>query len=47
MCGSITPLPQISVEVHQALQPWTQSLVNLKAGSKVRWSLDVDPYDTY
>jgi len=33
--------------LHQALQPWTQSLVNLKAGSKVRWSLDVDPYDTY
>jgi primosomal protein N' (replication factor Y) len=33
--------------LHQALQPWTQSLVKLKAGSKVRWSLDVDPYDTY
>jgi primosomal protein N' (replication factor Y) len=33
--------------LHQALQPWMQSLVNLKSGSKVRWSLDVDPYDTY
>jgi len=33
--------------LHQALQPWTQSLVNLKAGNKVRWSLDIDPYDTY
>jgi primosomal protein N' len=33
--------------LHQVLQPWTQSLVDLKTGSKVRWSLDVDPYDTY
>ena len=33
--------------LHQALQPWMQSLINLKTGSKVRWSLDVDPYDTY
>ena len=33
--------------LHQALQPWTQSLGQLKAGSRVRWSIDVDPYDTY
>jgi primosomal protein N' (replication factor Y) len=33
--------------LHAALQPWIQSLVKLKAGNKVRWSLDVDPYDTY
>jgi len=33
--------------LHQALQPWVQSLSNLKTGNKVRWSLDVDPYDTY
>ena len=33
--------------LHQALQPWTQSLSKLKTGSRVRWSLDVDPYDTY
>jgi primosomal protein N' (replication factor Y) len=33
--------------LHQALLPWVQSLCQLKAGNKVRWSLDVDPYDTY
>ena len=33
--------------LHAALQPWIQSLQTLKAGNKVRWSLDVDPYDTY
>jgi primosomal protein N' (replication factor Y) len=33
--------------LHQALQPWVQSLSKLKTGNKVRWSLDVDPYDTY
>ncbi len=33
--------------LHQQLQTWMQSLVNLKMGNKVRWSLDVDPYDTY
>ncbi len=33
--------------LHQVLQPWTQSLSNLKTGNKVRWSVDVDPYDTY
>ena len=33
--------------LHQALQPWTQSLTRLKTGNKVRWSLDIDPYDTY
>ena len=33
--------------LHQALQPWSQSLSSLKTGSKVRWSVDVDPYDTY
>jgi len=33
--------------LHQALQPWTQALGDLKTGNKVRWSLDVDPYDTY
>ncbi len=33
--------------LHHTLQPWTQSLGTLKTGNKVRWSLDVDPYDTY
>ncbi|MBT8129117.1 MAG: primosomal protein N' [Gammaproteobacteria bacterium] len=33
--------------LHLALQPWSQSLSSLKTGSKVRWSVDVDPYDTY
>ena len=33
--------------LHQALQPWTQALATLKSGSRVRWSIDVDPYDTY
>jgi primosomal protein N' (replication factor Y) len=33
--------------LHQALLPWTQSLTHLKTGNKVRWSLDIDPYDTY
>jgi len=33
--------------LHQALQPWVQSLSKLKTGNKVRWSLDIDPYDTY
>jgi primosomal protein N' (replication factor Y) len=33
--------------LHQALQPWTQALASLKTGNRVRWSLDVDPYDTY
>ena len=33
--------------LHQALQPWTQSLGKLKSASRVRWSIDIDPYDTY
>jgi primosomal protein N' (replication factor Y) len=33
--------------LHQALQPWAHSLSTLKTGSRVRWSIDVDPYDTY
>jgi primosomal protein N' (replication factor Y) len=33
--------------LHRALQPWVQSLSRLKIASRVRWSLDVDPYDTY
>ncbi len=33
--------------LHQALQPWVQSLSQLKTGNRVRWSIDVDPYDTY
>ncbi|UCB54709.1 MAG: primosomal protein N' [Thiotrichales bacterium] len=33
--------------LHQALQPWIQALSGLKTGNRVRWSLDVDPYDTY
>ena len=33
--------------LHQALQPWTQALSKLKSGTRVRWSIDVDPYDTY
>ena len=33
--------------LHQAIQPWVQSLSKLKTGNRVRWSLDIDPYDTY
>ncbi len=33
--------------LHQLLDPWIQDLIALKAGSRVRWSIDVDPYDTY
>ncbi|MGB5604510.1 MAG: primosomal protein N' [Gammaproteobacteria bacterium] len=33
--------------LHQALQPWVRSLTQLRTGNTVRWSLDVDPYDTY
>ena len=33
--------------LHRLLQPWTRSVSRLKAGSRVRWSLDVDPHDTY
>ena len=33
--------------LHQVLDPWIQELIALKTGSRVRWSIDVDPYDTY
>jgi primosomal protein N' (replication factor Y) len=33
--------------LHHVLQPWIRALADLKTGTRVRWSLDVDPYDTY
>jgi primosomal protein N' (replication factor Y) (superfamily II helicase) len=33
--------------LHRLIQPWLQQLQQLKSASRVRWSLDIDPYDTY
>ena len=33
--------------LHQLMQPWVRALSQLRTGNRVRWSLDVDPYDTY
>ena len=33
--------------LHEALHPLVHSLCKLKNSSQVRWSIDVDPYDTY
>jgi primosomal protein N' (replication factor Y) len=33
--------------LHRLLRPWTLALTQLKTSNKVRWSIDVDPYDTY
>ena len=33
--------------LHRQLQTWMLALARLKTASRVRWSLDVDPYDTY
>ncbi|SEK53766.1 replication restart DNA helicase PriA [Atopomonas hussainii] len=33
--------------LHQLLAPWLAQLESLPEGRKVRWSLDVDPIDTY
>ncbi|MCJ8170402.1 primosomal protein N' [Atopomonas sediminilitoris] len=33
--------------LHNLLAPWLQQLESLPQGRKVRWSLDVDPIDTY
>jgi primosomal protein N' (replication factor Y) len=34
-------------ELHRLLTPWLQQLDNSKLGRKVRWSIDVDPQDTF
>lgn len=34
-------------DLQNLLSPWVQQLEGLKAGRKVRWSLDVDPYEMY
>lgn len=34
-------------QLHRLLKPWVLQLETLKSGRKVRWSLDVDPVDTY
>ncbi len=34
-------------DLHRLLQPWMLTLTQLKTGNRVRWSIDVDPYDTY
>ncbi|MGD8526338.1 MAG: primosomal protein N' [Thioalkalispiraceae bacterium] len=33
--------------LQQFLTPWVAALENLKSTRKVRWSIDVDPFDTY
>ncbi len=33
--------------LHQLLSNWLPTLVKLKSARKVRWSIDVDPYDTF
>jgi len=33
--------------LHRLIQPWLQALQQLKSACRVRWSLDIDPYDTY
>lgn len=33
--------------LHRLLTPWLQQLENDKAGRKVRWSIDVDPQETF
>jgi primosomal protein N' (replication factor Y) len=33
--------------LHRLILPWVQALQQLKAAGRVRWSLDIDPYDTY
>jgi primosomal protein N' (replication factor Y) len=34
-------------DIHQTLQQWLPQLRQLKEARKIRWSIDVDPYDTY
>jgi len=34
-------------DLHNTLRHWLPQLQKLKITSKVRWSIDVDPYDTY
>lgn len=34
-------------DLHRLLTPWLQQLENHKAGRKVRWSIDVDPQETF
>ncbi len=33
--------------LHQCLRQWLPQLAQLKSAKQVRWSIDVDPYDTY
>ena len=33
--------------LHQCLRQWLPQLSQLKSAKQVRWSIDVDPYDTY
>jgi len=34
-------------DIHRTLQQWLPQLRQLKEARKIRWSIDVDPYDTY
>lgn len=34
-------------DIHQTLQRWLPTLRLIKSSRKIRWSIDVDPYDTY
>jgi primosomal protein N' (replication factor Y) len=33
--------------LHHLLKPWLQQLETHKLGRKVRWSIDVDPQETF
>jgi len=33
--------------LHQCLTPWVLRLSGLREARRVRWSLDIDPYDTF
>lgn len=33
--------------IHQTMQQWLPHLRQLKSARKIRWSIDIDPYDTY
>lgn len=33
--------------LHAMIRPWLHELQQLKSAGRVRWSLDIDPYDTY
>ncbi|MGB0720826.1 MAG: primosomal protein N' [Gammaproteobacteria bacterium] len=45
--GQILCLGRQRAALHGVLTPWVQWLENARVGRRVRWSLDVDPADTF